>query len=294
MKLLLVEDEPGLREGLAAFLRLKGCIVRTATGVADAVAALDGEDYDAMVTDWRLGDGLSRRLVESAPCPTIVVSGHPEEVDVRAARILGKPVQPRELLAELVALVELAGRRAATPVPARSTPAIESLPADAVDRIALMRFLLGDPADVNVADDGVVVTCTFRGLGLGGRAEAAATVLGGDLRVASGAPDLPQTVTWRLLRDGRPDESLAVVGPTDPWPDADVAIDFSRGPIDPDRLLALAEAARLARCAGRRVLLLNVPSHLRLWLEAFGIPDDMPKRDPVGPRLPADLAELWR
>ena len=50
---------------------------------------------------------------------------------------------------------------------------------------------------------------------------------------------------------------------------------------------------RAAMGRGRRVHFLNVPDSLRTFAASQGRAHDMPMREPVGPRLPADFADLW-
>ena len=77
LNVLLVEDELGIREGLAKFLMLKGIRVTTAESRAAGVAALAADDFDVVVTDWRLGDGLGADIVAACDVPVVVASGVP-------------------------------------------------------------------------------------------------------------------------------------------------------------------------------------------------------------------------
>ena len=56
MKILLVEDNPSLTEMIAAFLRERGFAVDAVSSGADALAALAGTSYDAVVLDLGLPD----------------------------------------------------------------------------------------------------------------------------------------------------------------------------------------------------------------------------------------------
>jgi two-component system, sensor histidine kinase and response regulator len=55
-RLLVVDDEPGVRETLSAVLRHQGYEVHTAGGVAEAVSRLQAASYDAVLTDLHLDD----------------------------------------------------------------------------------------------------------------------------------------------------------------------------------------------------------------------------------------------
>lgn len=61
LRILLVDDEAGLREAIADSLRMRGHWVREAGDVPGALAVFEGERFDVLVTDIRLGrdDGLS-------------------------------------------------------------------------------------------------------------------------------------------------------------------------------------------------------------------------------------------
>src|SRR5262245_44386286 len=107
MLVLLVEDEPGIREGLAAFLRLKGHVVRAAGSCREGLALLQAETFDAVVTDWRLGDGTGAEVARASAAPVLVMSGWLEEVEgLAATAVLRKPVAPHQLAVELDRLVE--------------------------------------------------------------------------------------------------------------------------------------------------------------------------------------------
>jgi len=67
---------------------------------------LNINDYDAVVTDWRLGDGNGRDVVQTAKTrstmPVVVVSGYVAEAYQSAEPLadlyLEKPVNPEELV----------------------------------------------------------------------------------------------------------------------------------------------------------------------------------------------------
>ncbi len=73
MNLLLVEDEPGIRDGLATYLRLRGHVVHTAGRVAEAVQLAAQHAFDLVVSDWRLPDGTAGELLRGFGGRRIVV-----------------------------------------------------------------------------------------------------------------------------------------------------------------------------------------------------------------------------
>jgi two-component system phosphate regulon response regulator PhoB len=124
IKILLVEDEPAIRDMLAMLLEQVGFSVR---GVSDVLAAdrcLKEEAPNIILLDWML-PGISgvewcRRLKRDkdySDIPVILVSARSEEedkvrgLDVGADDYICKPFSPRELVARIRAVL----RRSAAP-----------------------------------------------------------------------------------------------------------------------------------------------------------------------------------
>jgi len=268
MRCLLVDDEPGIREGLAMLMRRKGHEVCTAGDCAAATARLAERDFDCVITDWRLPDGTAACFVGACACPVIAISGHPEEVLAGAAiqHVLQKPVAP----ARLFELLATATARAAASPPA-------ALPRDVQDVVDRALACLPDPGAVELHDEAVLDR-------LAG--------LGGDLRVL--APGGRALLELRLCRDGRPDAGMPVVAPGEPWPArGEFAVDFHD--VDPAAVDFGSCLDRAVDCRDRgvRVHFLNVPDSLLSQASCQGRAHDMPMRDAVGPRLPAVLQDLW-
>jgi CheY-like chemotaxis protein len=279
MKCLLVDDEPGIREGLAALLRRRGHDVRTAGDCASARDEL-GHDFDVVVTDWRLPDGTAASFWSAARCAIVAVSGHPEEVERTPAlrEVLTKPLLPARLFEVLAALAP-----APEPIPA------PALPVDV--QAAIDAFVGALPRDAEVAlhDDGtfVVVEAT---LPAGG--QRAPAPRDGELCWSPRGRSI--CVRLRLHRDGGPAPPVRVVRAAAAWPAAgDFAVDFHDSGVDARSFAHCTARARAAIAAGRRVQFLNVPPPLRGPTASHGKADDMPMRDPVGPRLHAEFADLW-
>lgn len=290
MRILIVDDEEGIREGLASFLRHHGHTVATAQSCAGAQAALQAERFDVLVTDWRLTDGNAGPLLHSG-LPTIVITGCADEVP-EASAVLRKPILPGELLRELVLRVP-----SLRPIPRPSAPAdvavdlpeLGGLPPDARDRIQLL--LQAVNTSFTLHDDGTFVTVT---LDLQGRPVPGMLLdsLGGDWWVGEQAGR--QVGRWRCCRDGRPAGVETVIGPRDPWPaTAPFAIDLHEQTIAPESFLTLVDMVSRSRQQGREIHLLNVPSHLRLYAELLGRAADLPMRASSGPRLSATQRQLW-
>ena len=282
MKCLLVDDEPGIREGLAALLRRKGHEIRTADDCASAAAAIEAETFDVVVTDWRLPDGNASRFVVDCPWPVVAVSGHPEEVEQHAAvrTVLQKPVSPSRLLAAIEAARETSTDEVTTaPLPSdvrRVLDAAQSaVPAGTVARVEDDGTFVVWSAEL--ADDGPI---------------AALRELGGDLRVRRSPTTV--RVELRLCRDGRPDSAIPIVTLARPWPSrGEIAVDLDGIEVSPAQFEAGLERARVRRLAGDPVWFLNIPASLQAAASDWEKANDMPMRAPVGPRLPALLEGLW-
>lgn len=282
MNLLLVEDEPGIRDGLAAYLRLRGHVVHTAGRVAEAVQLAAQHAFDLVVSDWRLPDGTAGGLLRDFAGRRIVVSGNVDEVPPATADLqLGKPILPSELAARIAELA---------PVPAPA-PRID-LPADVAELVQQLETAAGTAAELRA--DGLQIVARAAVTAGHEHCCAALASRGGDLRLI--ATTSGTVAEWRLWRDGRPDTVATVIGTAERWPTAveEFAIDCSRGPaLTADRLRSWLPRIAAARRRGRTIWLLNLPSALRAASAGFGTADDMPKRATPGPRLPAVLVELW-
>ncbi|QTN23085.1 response regulator [Rhizobacter sp. AJA081-3] len=135
-RILVVDDDPALRELLADYLGASGFVVDTAVDGRQMHERIAQVPPDAIVLDLMLPgeDGLSlaRELRKSSEVPILMVSARGEEIDrvvgleVGADDYLPKPFSPRELLARLRALLRRA--RPAAPALAPAGSAAASLP----------------------------------------------------------------------------------------------------------------------------------------------------------------------
>ena len=77
-RILCVDDEPHVVTLKCAILEAAGHIVTASTSAHDAIEKLESNSYDAVVTDWRLGDADGRAVVQAAKShsstPVVVVS----------------------------------------------------------------------------------------------------------------------------------------------------------------------------------------------------------------------------
>lgn len=123
VRVLLVDDEPSLREPLAEYLVRQGFEVRDAESAAAARSALSTFAADIVLLDVMMPgeDGLSlcRHLVETRHVPTILLTAKGEATDriigleIGADDYIVKPFEPRELVARIRSVLRRAGRQAA-------------------------------------------------------------------------------------------------------------------------------------------------------------------------------------
>ena len=117
-RILVVDDDPGLRELLVAYLTTSGFVVDTAADGVQMQAQMLRAAPDLIVLDLMLPgeDGLSlaREVRKTSELPIVMLSARGTETDrvvgleVGADDYLPKPFSPRELLARLRALLRRA------------------------------------------------------------------------------------------------------------------------------------------------------------------------------------------
>lgn len=121
MRLLLIEDDDTLGEGLRDYLEAEGHPVQWCRSLGEA-EAWQHETFDAWLVDWQLPDGsgqgwLRQRRARGASVPALMLTAR----DALADRILGldsgaddylvKPFAPEELLARLRAVTRRSAGR---------------------------------------------------------------------------------------------------------------------------------------------------------------------------------------
>ncbi len=119
MRLLLIEDDPTLGEGLRDYLRAEGHRVDWIDRL-DLAEAYRGEVFDAMLVDWQLPDGSGRDWIRACrqrgdSTPMLMITARDllddrvRGLDSGADDYLVKPFAPEELAARL----RVIGRRQA-------------------------------------------------------------------------------------------------------------------------------------------------------------------------------------
>ncbi len=97
-RVLIVENDPAMREAFGMLLRGWGIEVADAAGVADARAAARASAPDLVLTDYRLDDVTGVQVIEAlrhdlgAPVPALIVSAEEAAAIRRLANPLGVPV----------------------------------------------------------------------------------------------------------------------------------------------------------------------------------------------------------
>jgi DNA-binding response OmpR family regulator len=160
-RILVVDDDPALRELLSAYLTDTGFVVDLAGDGAGMRRAIEQTRPDAIVLDLMLPgeDGLmlTRALRAqagaAAAIPVLILSARGEETDrvvgleMGADDYLAKPFSPRELLARLRALL----RRAQSAPSAQSAPDPDAYRFDPYCLDLAARRLLKDAIDLGLS-----------------------------------------------------------------------------------------------------------------------------------------------
>lgn len=117
-RILCVDDEISLVMLKCAILEGAGHTATAATSAREAVEKLQVNSYDAVVTDWMLGDADGRVVIEAArkqgdDMPVVVVTAYISFVynapEPLADLYLEKPVDPEELIIVVNELLKRGG-----------------------------------------------------------------------------------------------------------------------------------------------------------------------------------------
>lgn len=132
-RLLVVDDDPEIRELIEAYLVQQGFDVSCAESGTQMFELLADREFDLIVLDLMLpgehGLSLAGRVKRELNTPIIIVSAQGEDVDrivgleIGADDYLAKPFNPRELLARIRAVLRRAAQQGATApqIPANSS-----------------------------------------------------------------------------------------------------------------------------------------------------------------------------
>jgi len=128
-KVLIVDDEPDIRELLEITLGRMSLITESATTMASAMSLLNTQRFDLCLTDMRLPDGDGLRLVEFIQrqfghMPVAVITAHGNtETAIRALKsgafdFVSKPVDLQKLRDLVTAAIKLSAQQAILGTPA--------------------------------------------------------------------------------------------------------------------------------------------------------------------------------
>lgn len=153
MRILIVEDDPILLDGLREGLKLSGFVADGVTTAADASEALATDNFDAVVLDRMLPDGSGLDVLNGLRrsgnrIPVLLLTAKDEVgdridgLDAGADDYLGKPFDLDEVAARLRAIMRRAAGRASAQIS--------------------LRGLTLDPASMQVFRDGSTVILSRR------------------------------------------------------------------------------------------------------------------------------------
>jgi two-component system, OmpR family, response regulator len=201
MRLLLIEDDPLLGEGLRDFLRADGHRVDWCERLA-ATEALRGEPYDALLVDWQLPDGsgldwLRARRAHGDATPALMLTARDRlgdritGLDSGADDYLVKPFAPEELSARLRAVSRRSGAGAAQSR-SRFGPVEVDLAARAV-------YTQGERVELTAREWAVLEALVLRAGRIVPKADLEKLVHGFDSEVASNALEVHVSALRRKL-----------------------------------------------------------------------------------------------
>ena len=94
-RILLIDDEPSIREPLTEYLTAQGFAVTAAASAAEARSVLRAQSIDLVVSDIMMPgeDGLSltRHLRETSAIPVILLTARAEDTERTSPRAIAQP-----------------------------------------------------------------------------------------------------------------------------------------------------------------------------------------------------------
>jgi two-component system OmpR family response regulator len=203
MRLLLLEDDAILGDGISAYLRSEGHVVDWCQRLLD-VSALQAEPYDALLVDWQLPDGSGldwirtlRRQGTRTPILMMTardrLSDRIQGLDTGADDYLVKPFAPEELVARLRALQR---RSVGVAAPRLKVGEVE------VDLTAKAAWMDGARVDITQREWQVLEALVSRPGRVVSKTDLEALMLGLDGEVASNALEVHISRLRRKLGHG--------------------------------------------------------------------------------------------
>ena len=200
MRLLLLEDDPILGEGLRDFLRVEGHGVDWFQRLGDAML-MAGETYDALLVDWQLPDGSGidwvrtlRRRGLSTPILMLTARDRLGDringLDAGADDYLVKPFEPEEMAARLRAVCR---RSAGSASDVRRIGAVE------IELSGRTARLEGRRVELTAREWAVLEALVLRAGRIVSKTDLDALVLGNDAEVVSNALEVHISALRRKL-----------------------------------------------------------------------------------------------
>ncbi len=200
MRLLLLEDDPILGEGLRDFLRVEGHGVDWFQRLGDAML-MAGEPYDALLVDWQLPDGSGidwvrtlRRRGLSTPILMLTARDRLGDringLDAGADDYLVKPFEPEETAARLRAVCR---RSAGSASDVRRIGAVE------IELSGRTARLEGRRVELTAREWAVLEALVLRAGRIVSKTDLDALVLGNDAEVVSNALEVHISALRRKL-----------------------------------------------------------------------------------------------
>ena len=200
MRLLLLEDDPILGEGLRDFLRVEGHSVDWFQRLGDAML-MAGEPYDALLVDWQLPDGSGidwvrtlRRRGLSTPILMLTARDRLGDringLDAGADDYLVKPFEPEEMAARLRAVC----RRSAG-----SASVLRRIGAVEIELSGRTARLEGRRVELTAREWAVLEALVLRAGRIVSKTDLDALVLGNDAEVVSNALEVHISALRRKL-----------------------------------------------------------------------------------------------
>lgn len=140
LKILIIEDEPSIRDNIEYALKTEGFVPVCADTGAEGLKKLADGDFALIILDIGLPDAngfeLCREIRKLSEIPIIFLTARNSEID----RIIGleiggddyltKPFSPRELTARIRAVLRRTGRQSQVPVSKQENSGIFSINSD--------------------------------------------------------------------------------------------------------------------------------------------------------------------
>ena len=129
-RVLLVEDNPDIREMVATALRGQGYVVDQAMASDEGMRRLRAARYDLLVAHYTLPGKSAAVMLEEAAAeglltstPTLVVTAHPDPQGVDAATLVRKPLDLTKFLLQVQRI--FSDGREPAPAPATARPLVQ-------------------------------------------------------------------------------------------------------------------------------------------------------------------------